>query len=99
MKPHTPDTPPIWLPLSPRSVATAFRDAPPFLFIHYVLPVVGSFIVASGLPVRIVVRIHLVGMVVAVIPVFHGCASLLVLANHRVASGLQKQRYAVGVVN
>lgn len=77
MKPHTLDSLPVWLSPGPRSVVSALVDLLLFLFVHPVLPVVGPFIVALGLPVRIVVGIHLVGMVVPVIPAFHGCTSFL----------------------
>ena len=76
MKPHTPESLPVWLPPSPGSVVTALLNLLLFPFVHLALPVVGPLIIAPGLPVRIVVRIHLVGMVVPVIPAFHGFTSL-----------------------
>ena len=78
MKPRTPDSLPVRL--SPSLSGVSCRRSLGlllFLFVHLVLPVVGPLIIAPGLPVRIVVGIHLVGMVVPVISAFHGCASLL----------------------
>lgn len=75
MKPRNPDSLPIGLLPWPGSVARALLNLLSLLVSQPVLPVVGPFIVPPGLPVGIVVWIHLIGMIVLFIFAVHGCTS------------------------